>query len=127
MRNQQSRNYNRLQKLYTGREESRFKINDVVLFFDDWAVPGVTGKFCPKWMGPHWVLWVENPQQYHLTEEKMGRIFLAHQSRMRKTTREQMVEDGWRTVLLRPGQPLDDAEDSTICTETTANGSRPEQ
>ena len=42
---------------------------------------------------------------------------------MRKTSRE----DGRRTVLLRPGRPLDDAEDSTICTETTANRSRPEQ
>ena len=52
---------------------------------------------------------------------------MVHQSRMRKTSREQMAEDGRRTVLLRPGQPLEDAEDSTICTETTANRSRPEQ
>ena len=52
---------------------------------------------------------------------------MAHRSWMQKTTREQMAEDGRRTVLLRPGRPLDDAEDSTICTETTDNRSRPEQ
>ena len=38
-----------------------------------------------------------------------------------------MEEDGRRTVLLQPGQPLEDAEDSTICTATSDNGSRPEQ
>ena len=29
--------------------------------------------------------------------------------------------------MLQPGRPLEDAEDTTICTETTDNGSRPEQ
>ena len=46
---------------------------------------------------------------------------------MRKTTREQMVEDGQRTVLLRLGQALDKAEDSTICTETTERRSNQKQ
>ena len=94
VRNQQSRNYNRLQKLYTGGEEGRFKVDGVILFFDDRAIPGVTGKFHPKWMEPHWVLSMENPQQYHLTEEKTGRILLAHRSQMRKTMQEQMAEAG---------------------------------
>ena len=41
---QQGRNYNRLQKLYTGDEDSRFEIGNLIFFFDDQAVPGVTGK-----------------------------------------------------------------------------------
>ena len=124
---QQGRNYSRLQKLYTGDEDGRFKIGNLILFFDDRAVPGVTGKLQPRWTGPHQVIRVENRQQYHVEEEKTGRIFMAHRSQMRRTSREQMAEDGRRTVLLRPGQPLEDAEDTTICTETTVNGSRLEQ
>ena len=41
-------------------------------------------------------------------------MFLAHRSRMRKTTLERLAEDGRRTVLLWPVLPLDDALDSTI-------------
>ena len=55
-----------------------------------------------------------NPQQYQLREERTGRMFLAHRSRMRKTTLERLVEDRRWTVLLRPGLPLEDAMDSTV-------------
>ena len=58
-----------------------------------------------------------NPQQYRLREERSGREVLAHRSRMRKTTIEQLAEDGRRTVLLRPGLPLEDAMDSTVMEE----------
>ena len=100
---QQGRNYNHLQKLYTGGEDSRFEIGNLILFFDNQAVPGMTGKLRPQWTGPHQVIRVENKQQYHVEEERTGRVFMAHRSRMRKTSREQMAEDGRRTVLLRPG------------------------
>ena len=53
VRMQQNRNYNRLQKLYTGWEDSQFEIGNLILFFDDRAVPGVMGKLCPRWTGPH--------------------------------------------------------------------------
>ena len=69
---QQGRNYNRLQKLYTGDEVGQFEIGNLILFFDDCAVPGVTGKLRPRWTGPHRVIRVENKQQYHLTEERTG-------------------------------------------------------
>ena len=60
-----------------------------------------------------------NPQQYRLKEVRSGREFLAHRSRMRKTTLEQLAEDGRRTVPLRPGLPLEDAMDSTVMEEPT--------
>merc|ERR1711951_347729 len=60
-----------------------------------------------------------NPQQYRLRENRSGRKFLAHRSRMRKTTLEQLAEDGRRTVLLRPGLPLEDVVDSTVMEEPT--------
>ena len=61
-------------------------------------------------------------QQYRLREERSGREFLAHRSRMRKTTIKQLAEDGRRTVLLRPGLPLEDAMDSTVMEEPTQQG-----
>ena len=124
---QQEKNYHRLQKLYTGDEIGQFEIGNLILFFDDWAVPGVTGKLRPRWTGPHRVIRVENGKQYHVEEEKTGQVFMAHRSQMRRTSREQMAEDRRRTVLLQPGRPFKDAEESTICTETSDNGSRPEQ
>ena len=47
---------------------------------------------------PHRVMAVINPQQYQLWEERMGRIFVAHQSRLQKTSFERLVEDGWRAT-----------------------------
>merc|ERR1711973_854584 len=63
-----------------------------------------------------------NPQQYELEELHSGRKFLAHRSRMRKTTLEQLAEDGRRTVLLRLGLPLEDVMDSTVMEEPTQQG-----
>merc|ERR1711973_842496 len=71
----------------------------------------------PRWTGPHRVVQMMNPQQYELEELRSGRKFLAHRSRMRKTTLEQLAEDERRTVLLRPGLPLEDAMDSTVMEE----------
>ena len=67
---------------------------------------------------------VINPQQYQLREERTGRIFLAHRSRLRKTSLEKLAEDGQRTVLLRPGKPLDSAMDSTVMGEDLPHDSR---
>ena len=71
------------------------------MFFDNRAIPGVTGKAVPRWTGPHKVLNVVNAQQFNLCEEKTGRIFLAHRSRMRKTTREQLAEDSFTETWMR--------------------------
>ena len=114
VREHHDRKYINLQKIYTGTEEGRFEAEDIVLFFDDRPVQGVSGKTLPRWTGPHRVMQMVNPQQYQLREERTGREFLAHRSRMRKTTLEKLVEDGRRTVLLRLGLPLEDAMDSTV-------------
>ena len=114
VREQHDRKYINLQKIYTGAEEGRFKAEDIVLFFDDRPVQGVSRKMLPRWTGPHRVMQMVNPQQYQLREERTGRLFLAHRSRIRKMTLERLAEGGRRTVLLRPGQPLDDAMDSTV-------------
>ena len=72
VKQQQEKNYHRLQKLYTGDKSGRFEIGDLILFFDDRAIPGVTGKLRPRWTGPHRVIRVENHQQYHCEEERTG-------------------------------------------------------
>merc|ERR1711951_187228 len=122
VREKHDRKYVNLQKMYTGTEEGRFEVEDVVLFFDDRPVQGVSGKTLPRWTGPHRVMQMMNPQQYRLKEVRSGREFLAHRSRMRKTTLEQLAEDGRRTVLLRLGLPLEDAMDSMVMEEPTQQG-----
>ena len=67
---------------------------------------------------------VINPQQYQLQEERTGWIFIAQRSRLRKTSFERLAEDGRRTVLLRPGRPLDSAMDFTVMGEDLPHDSR---
>ena len=106
-----------------GCKVDRFKAGRYILFFDNHPVPRVSGKAIPCWTGPHRVLSMEDPQQHKLIEVKTRRVFPAHQSRMKKTTLEQLAEDCWRTVLLKPGQMLEDTRDYTIFSKTTDRGS----
>ena len=81
---------------YTRAEAEWFEAEDVVFFFDDRPVQGVSEKTLPRWTGPHRVMAVINPQQYQLQEERTGRMFIAHRSRLRKTLFERLAEEGRR-------------------------------
>ena len=65
MEEKNTQNYVNLKKVYTRAEDKRFKAEDVIFFFDDYQVPGVSEKNIPRWTG-HRVLAVINPQQYQL-------------------------------------------------------------